>query len=53
MNSENLQINSKGQLTIQNYVVVGNQGNIKIPSNINIKFLSNGTIKKIEKKNFW
>lgn len=45
-----LQINEKGELTIQNYKVVGNTGYIKIPNNINIKILSDGTIKKIEKK---
>ncbi|QFQ32512.1 flagellar basal-body rod protein FlgF [Buchnera aphidicola (Aphis fabae)] len=45
-----LQINAQGQLTIQNYKVVINQGDIKIPNNINIKILSDGTIKKIEEK---
>ncbi|QFQ32166.1 flagellar basal-body rod protein FlgF [Buchnera aphidicola] len=45
-----LQINAQGKLTIQNYKVVGNQGDIKIPSHINIKILSNGTIKEIEDK---
>lgn len=45
-----LKINANGQLTIQNYKVVVNEGDIKIPNNINIKILSNGTIKKIEDK---
>ncbi|ALD15284.1 flagellar basal body rod protein FlgF [Buchnera aphidicola (Aphis glycines)] len=45
-----LQINAQGQLTIQNYKVVGKQGDIKIPHNVNVKILSNGTIKEIENK---
>ncbi|QCI18878.1 flagellar basal-body rod protein FlgF [Buchnera aphidicola] len=45
-----LQINSQGQLTIQNHKVVGNKGDIKIPNNINVKILSNGVIKTIDEK---
>ncbi|QCI17159.1 flagellar basal-body rod protein FlgF [Buchnera aphidicola (Aphis helianthi)] len=45
-----LKTNSKGQLTIQNYKVIGNQGYIKIPNNINIKILSNGKIQKIDEQ---
>ncbi|QCI18313.1 flagellar basal-body rod protein FlgF [Buchnera aphidicola (Aphis nasturtii)] len=45
-----LQTNAQGQLTIQNYKVVGNQGDIKIPNNVNIKILSNGTITEMQEK---
>ncbi|QCI24976.1 flagellar basal-body rod protein FlgF [Buchnera aphidicola (Rhopalosiphum padi)] len=44
-----IKINQEGKLTVQNYEVIGNHGNIKIPNNINLKILSNGIIKKIKK----
>ncbi|QCI25547.1 flagellar basal-body rod protein FlgF [Buchnera aphidicola (Sitobion avenae)] len=46
-----LKINSNGKLTIQDHEVIGNNCNIKIPKNINIKILSSGVIISIEKKN--
>ncbi|QCI23874.1 flagellar basal-body rod protein FlgF [Buchnera aphidicola (Macrosiphoniella sanborni)] len=46
-----LKINANSQLTIQNHEVVGNNCNIKIPHDLNIKILSNGLIKSIKQYN--
>jgi len=43
-----LQINSKGQLTSQDNIVMGQNGPIIIPKHSNIKILSDGTIKITE-----
>ncbi|WP_295164385.1 flagellar basal-body rod protein FlgF [uncultured Buchnera sp.] len=44
-----MKINQEGKLTVQNYEVIGNNGNIKIPNDINLKISSNGIIKKVKK----
>ncbi|QCI22203.1 flagellar basal-body rod protein FlgF [Buchnera aphidicola] len=46
-----IKINSKRKLTIQENEVIGNNCNITIPDNMNLKILSNGVIAAIEKKN--
>jgi len=46
-----LKINSKRKLTIQDNEVIGNNCIIKIPNNMNLKILSDGSITLIEKKN--
>ncbi|AAM67883.1 flagellar basal-body rod protein FlgF [Buchnera aphidicola] len=44
-----IKINKEGKMTVQNYELIGNNGNIKIPNNVNLKISSNGIIKEIKK----
>ncbi|CAL4326400.1 flagellar basal-body rod protein FlgF [Buchnera aphidicola] len=44
-----LKINSKNKLTIQNNEVIGRNGSITIPNNVNLKILSDGIITTVEK----
>lgn len=45
-----LKINAKNKLIIQNNEVIGHNGTITIPKNINLRILSDGIIAAIEKK---
>lgn len=42
-------INQNGRLTVQNYELILNEGDVKIPNGIDLKILSDGTIKQIQK----
>lgn len=42
-------INQNGKLTVQNYELILNEGDVKIPNGIDLKILSDGTIKQIQK----
>ncbi len=46
-----LKVNSKGKLTIQDNEIIGNNCNITIPNNIDLKISSHGVITTVEKKN--
>lgn len=46
-----LRINSDQKLTIQDHKIIGNNGDIKIPKNIDLKISSNGIITGIRKNN--